>query len=130
MKRMNFLCALLLVFSLLGAAARADTYAGTWSISPTSQSGDVQLHMEYHRSDANGDQTWSESDDFPISGFRGLSADDIRTGGHKTFSIVEDAGEFHADGMFSGGQGGGTWVFAPSGSFAAALELSRNRRAY
>jgi hypothetical protein len=112
MKRTAFFsCVLLLVLSLITAAARADSYTGTWSIQPSDKPGDVQLDMRYHSVDANGEHSWEYGEDVP--------APQIRNGG---FVINEDAGQFQAQGTFSGNVGAGTWTFVPSPQFAAQLQ--------
>ncbi len=114
-----FLCTSLLILSLVTGTVRADSYAGTWSIQPSSQRGDVHLQMAYHREDSRGSQSWGESNDVPLASL-GLSQNDL-SAGRKSFNIVQDAGTFHADGTFNGGMGGGSWTFEPSRSFAQAL---------
>lgn len=105
-----FSCALLLVLSLIAIAARADSYSGTWSIQPSEKPGEVQLDMRWERVDANGHDSWEESDDVP--------APQIRNG---AFTIAEDAGEFRAQGTFNGQSGAGTWTFVPNPQFGAEL---------
>ena len=119
MRFLVFTCALIALVSSLTTAAPAQAFAGTWSIAPTDAVGKVQLRMDYRS--ANGNDTWSESEDVPISELRGLSMADVRSSGRKTFSINQDAGQFIAEGVFSAGQGGGTWTFVPNASFAAEL---------
>jgi hypothetical protein len=122
MKRIVFACASLLVLSLTMATARAENFAGTWSIAPSSKAGEVNLELRYTRSGAFGNEQWDESEDTPISQLRGLTAADIRDGGaRKSFSIEQDAGDFQADGTFNGDTGGGTWTFRPNPSFANDL---------
>lgn len=106
-----FSCTLLLVLSLITAAARADTYTGTWSIQPSDKQGDVQLEMRWQRTDADGTHNWDESDDVP--------APQIRNG---AFTITEDAGEFRAQGTFTGQNGAGTWTFVPNPQFGTQLQ--------
>ena len=113
-----FSCALLLVLSLTPALARAETFAGTWSIEPSSRANQVQLGMQYRR----GDEEWSESHAVDLAQLQGLTAADLTSPGEqKSFAIVRDAGTFHADGRLSGGHGAGTWTFAPSSSFVDEL---------
>lgn len=100
-------CALLLVLSLLTGAARADSYSGTWSIAPSSRPGKVQLELRYH----TGDTDWEES--------RPVNAPHIR---NNAFTIVEDAGEFRAQGTFNGAEGAGTWTFVPNPAFDRELQ--------
>jgi hypothetical protein len=119
MKFLVFTCALLALVSSMNTVAPAQSFAGTWSIGPTDAAGKVELRMEYRS--ANGNDTWSESEDVPISELHGLSMTDLRSNGRKSFSINEDAGQFSAQGIFSAGQGGGTWTFVPNASFTAEL---------
>jgi hypothetical protein len=122
MKRIVFVCAALLVFSLSSAPARADNYTGTWSIAPSSKAGDVDLQLRYVRSGSFGSEQWDESEDTPVSQLHGLTTADIQSSGaRKTFTIQEDAGAFRADGTFNGGNGAGTWTFVPSPAFANEL---------
>lgn len=122
MKRLLFSCALLLVFSLSVACARAETIAGTWRIDPSSQAGKVDLELRYARTGVGGNEQWSDSEDTPISELHGLSSTDLQSNGQtRTFSIVKDAGRFEATGTFGRGEGAGTWTFAPDASFAGAL---------
>ena len=106
----HFSCALLLVLSLITAAARADSYTGTWSISPSDNAGEVQLDMRWERDGANGQHSWEESDDVP--------APQIRNG---AFTVTQDAGSFRAQGTFNGKAGAGTWTFVPNPHFAQEL---------
>lgn len=122
MKRVMFSCALLLVLSLMNAAARAESFSGTWSIAPSNKAGQVDLRLQYRRADAIGNEEWDESSDVPLTELHGLTDADLHSSGaRKTFTLAEDAGEFRADGTFSGGEGAGTWIFAPSSSFGNAL---------
>lgn len=105
------LCASLLVLSLTKAPARADSYSGTWSITPSSTPGQVHLELRYRRADAGGTQEWDDSHDVPVPRVRG-----------GRFVISTDAGDFDAQGTFSGMQGGGIWTFMPSSTFAAQLQ--------
>lgn len=114
-------CAVLLVLSLQ-CAARAETYTGTWTIQRNDDSRTVHLRTEYRRSDASGNEEWSESNDVPLSQLSGLSPADLTSGGErKQFDIVHDAGTLHADGWFAHGNGSGSWTFVPSAAFANAL---------
>lgn len=104
------LCALLLVLSLSSGAARADSYSGTWTITPSSTPGQVHLELRYRHVESNGTQEWDESHDVPVPRVRNGS-----------FVISSDAGDFDAQGTFTGMQGGGIWTFAPNPAFAAQL---------
>lgn len=79
-------------------------------MTPSSTPGSVQLELRYERID-NGDTDMSdESHDIPTPQVHG-----------NAFTVVEQAGEFHLQGTFSGGQGAGTWTFAPNPDFAREL---------
>jgi hypothetical protein len=92
-------------------AARADSYSGTWTITPSSTPGQVHLELRYRHSDFNGTQEWDDSHDVPIPRVR-----------DNRFIISTDAGDFDAQGTFSGMQGGGIWTFVPNSDFAAQLQ--------
>ena len=107
----TFSCALLLVLSLMAPRARADSYSGTWSITPSSMPGKVILELRYHRTDSTGTHEWDDSHDVPAPHVR-----------NNSFVISTDAGDFDAQGTFSGMQGGGIWTFMPNPGFAAQLQ--------
>ena len=113
MKRAFFLCSLLLVLSLTTMPARAQTYSGTWSMSPADKAGSVHLRLEYRRTGLMGNEEWDEEDDVPAS--------ELHRAGNG-FTLVHDAGRFAATGVFSGSAGGGTWTFVPDPRFASALQ--------
>lgn len=122
MKRLVLACAALLIASLMPVGARAESFTGTWRISPSAKSGDVQLDLRYARNGSFGSEQWEESDDTPLSDLRGLSAADLGSNNQtKSFAVTDDAGEFRATGTFAGGSGAGTWTFVPSTTFAAEL---------
>lgn len=106
----TFFCALLLVLSLMNPTARADSYSGTWTITPASTPGRVQLELRYRHADPSGTQEWDDSHDIPVPHLR-----------NNSFVISTDAGDFDAQGTFSGMQGGGIWTFAPNPRFTAQL---------
>src|SRR5690242_13047062 len=108
---LHFSCSVLLVLSLLNVTALADTYTGTWRITPSSKPGQVQLEMRYQQTTATGNEEWEESHTVP--------APDVRD---NAFTIHSDAGDFHATGSFSGASGAGTWTFVPSAAFARELQ--------
>jgi hypothetical protein len=104
------------------APALADSYNGAWSLQPANQVGAVSLRLEYRRQQPGDDETWSSTDDVPLSEIAGVSDADFRSNGeHKTFVIRRDAGDFRADGWFAHGIGSGSWTFAPSSAFRDAL---------
>jgi hypothetical protein len=95
---------------LTNACARADSYSGTWTISPSSTPGKVQLEMRYSHVDSRGSDEWEESHD--------IDAPQVRD---NAFTIHSDAGDFQAQGRFNGSQGGGTWTFSPNPNFGSEL---------
>jgi hypothetical protein len=115
------LCIALLISSLQPAFA-ANQYSGTWNIQPSDRRGYVGLQMQYRNESPGNSETWSESNDVPLSQLSGLSAADLNSGGErKTFVIHRDAGDFQAEGWFARGHASGTWTFAPSQSFRSEL---------
>ena len=122
MKRVVLAWAMVFAACSAPAAVRADNYTGTWSVSPASKSGEVQLEVRYVRTSGSGTEEWDESHGVPLSDLRGLSGADLNSNGQaKSFSIVQDAGTFHATGTFASGSGGGTWTFVPSSTFSEGL---------
>jgi hypothetical protein len=113
MKRVVSACALLLVFSLLWTQARAESFTGTWSITPSDKAGMVQLRMDYRRVSGSSNEEWSQSDDVPVA--------ELHRQGNG-FTLTRDAGQFRAVGVFNGNQGAGTWTFVPSSTFAQELQ--------
>lgn len=122
MKRVVLAWAMVFVACSAPAAVRADNYTGTWSVSPSSKSGEVQLEVRYVRTGTFGSEQWDESHDAPLSELHGLSSADLNSNGQpKHFDIAEDAGTFRATGTFASGTGAGTWTFVPSTTFADSL---------
>ncbi len=80
-------------------------------MTPSSAPGRVQLELRYQRIDNGDNDEWDESHDIPAPQISGSA-----------FSVVEAAGTFHLQGTFSGGQGAGTWTFAPNPNFARELQ--------
>lgn len=108
----TFAFPLLLIFSLMQAGARADTFTGTWTITASSTPGQVHLDMRYRHTTLTGSDEWEESHDVP--------APRVTNGG---FTIAGDAGEFRAQGTFTTPtQGGGMWTFVPSQTFVSELQ--------
>lgn len=108
--------ALMLVIN--GIAAADAPLAGTWSV----QLGDDPVNVQFGaRYDTDHDHSdWSR--DVPMSSLTGLSRDQLESGGTNVrFDIARDAGTLHCTGYASHGEGGGTFTFAPSASFADAL---------
>lgn len=110
-RAITFSCSLLLVLSLITCVARADSYSGTWSITPSSKAGQVQLELRYQHTDSHGNEEWEDSHTVPAPQVR-----------NNAFTIATDAGDFRAQGTFSGGNGGGTWTFVPNPNFARELQ--------
>ena len=120
---MKYVIAATCAFVLAACApAAADQYAGTWSIDPSSQAGDVQLQVRYRQVTATGTEEWDESRAVSMTELRGFSEADLNSSGeHKSFAIVRDAGTLQADGWISNRHGGGTWTYQPNSSFDAQL---------
>jgi hypothetical protein len=95
----------------MSAGARADSYTGTWKITPSWTPARVHLEMRYSHVDSHGSDEWDESHDVPAPRVQ-----------NNAFTIQSDAGTFFAQGTFSGGSGSGTWTFSPSSSFRSELQ--------
>ena len=106
--------------ALRSPAAGMSSFEGTWSLRYISSST-VALEMSYR----NGGSFWDVggTQAFDTAGLRGLTIDDIRKAqGDRHFQIVRDAGAFDCSGVFADGQGSGIFSFAPSASYADALQ--------
>jgi len=64
---------------------------------------------------------WSNSNDVPLSRFRGLTAETFDRGGRVTFEYVQDAGRLICQGDFSWRRGSGTFQFEPNPQFGEEL---------
>lgn len=107
---------------MVAAPANAQSYNGTWAISPSDQAGSVQLELRYQHATPNGNDQWDESRTTPLSELRGLSVSDLGGHGQRIFDIVREAGSFQAEGFADGGHAAGTWTFSPNRGFSAQLE--------
>jgi hypothetical protein len=85
-----------------------------WTLTRSGAPDMVHFHIE-HSSKGN---RWSQSNDQPISNFRGLNPSQS---GPAKFEYVEDAGTLACQGRFSFGVGSGTYKFQPNPKFADAL---------
>jgi hypothetical protein len=116
-----FLCASLLILSLLPLGARAQTYAGTWLA--YAQAGSIDLRLNYRRSDLSGNHEIEQETDVPYAQLRGITSNQFQsTGVHGSFALVRDAGTFNAEGWFAHGSGSGSWSFSPSEAFRRELQ--------
>lgn len=107
---------------MVAAPACAESYSGTWAISPSDQAGSVQLELRYQQRTATGNDEWDESRTTPLSELRGLSPSDLAGHGQRNFTILRDAGSFRAEGMADNGHAAGTWSFSRSASFNSQLQ--------
>jgi hypothetical protein len=84
-------------------------------------SGSGHVTLEYHRIQGHSEDSWTESFDATPAEIQPSVLAQLRSGGRRNFTVAEDAGQFQAQGDFSGDQGGGTWVFDPNPGFAEEL---------
>lgn len=94
---------------------------GSWSISPSSIPGDVNLELRIDDTEHHNDS----SHDVPASSL-GLSQQQLENGHHVNFSLAREAGTFACEGWIAQSKGGGSMTFAPS----AAFERAMNDRGY
>ncbi len=98
-----------------GSGSVAGEITGTWRIEER-RNGKVELRIEARP--RPGSHT-SLSNDHPRADFRGLPA--AGSSGPASFELVRDAGVFHFEGQFSGGDGSGTFRFEPSRAYLDKL---------
>ena len=102
------------------AASADDAYQGSWRISFVSGTT-IDLGLSHHSD--HGSWEMSDTMAFDAASLRGLTLDDVKNAtGDKHFQIVRDAGSFDCNGYFRTGIGSGVFAFAPSATFAAALD--------
>ena len=103
-----------LAFAQRGALA-APQNPGTWEIRAGADTRTVHLRL------SEGDGSHGSTVD--VEQLSGLPPAMLTgAGGQVQFTLRRDAGSFHFEGIFRGGVGAGTYTFAPSADFAAALE--------
>ena len=106
------------VLGCAAAAQNAESISGQWTIGTLPVAGSVELTL--HRTTAGSDM--SSSSQLAIDQLRNLSAAQINSEGSTVhFQIARDAGTLECDGYFKLGLGGGTFTFAPSGTFVSRM---------
>jgi hypothetical protein len=107
---------LALVMSAFAPASYGEEFKGNWTISPSSQAGQVQFSL-IHRRDGGFSQSGS---DWAISEFQGL---DLSTAGKHDvkFTIARDAGRFDCEGYVRDGDGAGLFRFTRDAEYASAM---------
>jgi|HubBroStandDraft_6_1064221.scaffolds.fasta_scaffold565052_2 hypothetical protein len=111
------LAALLALGAPLAALAQTPLH-GEWTLSRSAHGNTVRMTVRTDDGEEDGQSSLS------IEGAHiGLSAADLDSAGkHVTFDVVRDAGTFACEGWVGGGHGAGTLTFAPSATYAAALQ--------
>ena len=111
--------------AIVGAVATLGLFGGLtdddwrqeWQMDRSSAADKVHFRIE-RRKEGNHH---SNSNDVPLSHFRGLTSAAIDGSGPAKFEYVSDAGKLNCEGRFSSGHGSGTFTFEPSRSYAAEL---------
>jgi len=107
---------LALVMSVFAPNSHAEDFKGNWTISPSTEAGQVQFSL-IHRRDGGFSQ--SESD-WPVSEFQGL---DLSTAAKHDvkFTISRDAGRFDCEGYVRDGDGAGLFRFTRDAQYTKAM---------
>ena len=108
----------LLVQFALFSAAGAENLAGTWSIAEL-RDGRIRLTLETGDSTTRSHGVDSHDIDARALGLSAALA--AKVPGPVSFSLARDAGSFACAGVAGNGKGRGTFSFAPSDAFVAAL---------
>jgi hypothetical protein len=110
---------MIVVGALLGAAilATGQQTGSEWKLRHAGPPDQVHFTVERYR----GNGHWTESQDVPLSHFRGLSLDTLSHGGSAHFEYVHDAGRLVCKGTFSWSRGSGSFTFVPNPAFTAEL---------
>ncbi len=102
-------------FARQNAQAPTAQKPGTWELRPAADLRTAHLRL------SEGDDNYGFTID--VDQLNGLSTALLSgAGGSAQFTLRRDAGAFHFEGIFRSGVGAGTYTFAPSPDFAAALE--------
>lgn len=107
-------CAISLGYS--PASRAGEEFKGNWTLSTSSQPGQVRFGLIHHR---DGGNSQSESD-WPLKEFQGL---DLGTGAKHDvkFNITRDAGRFGCEGYLGDGEGAGVFHFTPDAQFPKSM---------
>lgn len=88
-----------------------------WRMKRSDSSDMVHFTVERRQS---GSQ-WSNSNDVPLTRFRGFTSAQFDKGGAARFEYVQDAGKLVCEGSFSFGRGSGSFTFVADPGFRAEL---------
>ena len=107
--------ALVTFFATLNLSAQNPVTGGEWTASLNEDKS--KLNLELVRSGKKGrfDQSFELSE-------LGLTREQIEAGGPIRFSLMREAGTVDAEGSFQNGKGSGTFRFAGSSTFVAAMK--------
>lgn len=103
---------------LLGLIATGQEPRQEWELRQTDWPDMVRFKVERWKPGNH----WSNSNDVPLSRFRGLPSGIFERGGKTGFQYVTDAGSLLCQGSFSWHNGSGTYRFEPNPQFASELK--------
>jgi len=111
-----FFTALLCVLAVAPATRAAEEFKGNWTISSSSEPGQVHFGLIYRR---DGGHSQSEMD-WPVAELKGL---DLTTSAKHDvkFSITRDAGRIDCEGYVRDGEGAGLFHFTPDAQFPKTI---------
>jgi len=113
--QITMLLALVLI-AFAPSSRAAEEFKGNWTISRSSQPGEVQFGLIYRR---DGGRSQSESD-WKVSEFQGL--DLSSAGKHDVkFNITRDAGRIDCEGYVKDGEGAGVFRFIADAQFPKTM---------
>jgi hypothetical protein len=112
-----FVSALVALVLAMTAPALCDTSAGTWSITPSTNSD--QVHLEFRFSGPGYDS--NDGNDIALSAL-GLTKEQLQSSGQRVhFTLAREAGSFDCTGWASNGSGGGPATFTPNPDFLTKM---------
>lgn len=112
----TFFSTLLCVLAVAPSARAAEDFKGNWTISSSSEPGQVHFGLIYRR---DGGHSQSEMD-WPLAELKGL--DLANSARHDVkFSITRDAGRIDCEGYVRDGEGAGLFHFTPDAQFPKAM---------
>jgi hypothetical protein len=117
---------ILFVFSLavilvtgLNAAAQT-VLTGDWTAKLSSKD-DSKINLDFERRQEKGhENNWGQT--FEFRQLQGLTREQVLSGGPVRFSLVREAGTIECEGSFQNQKGSGTFRFAGSQAFVAAMK--------